>query len=583
MTPRVALLADTFYEVNGAARTCRELAAFAERRGYPFLTVCYSKNAPLTGMRDVRCLELRRSRLAVRVDPDLFFDPLFYRQLAPVERALREFQPDLIHITSPGDAGILGAILAHKLRLPLAASWHTNLHEFAGRRVESLLGWAPRRMRAGTAARVERFVLDRVLWFFSRADVAFAPNPELMSLVARRSGRPVFPMLRGVDTGLFTPARRNRSDGGLVIGYVGRLMPEKRVKFLAELERFLVRAGVRDFRFLIAGSGSERAGLERAIQRAEFTGVLSGEALATAYANMDVFVFPSETDTFGNVVQEALASGVPAVVANKGGPRFIVADGVDGFIADDDSGFCAAVERLARDAPLRRAMAEAAGRKTALRSWDRVFEEVYEGYAAALRDRRPTVEAPDSQSGPTAGSVLWRLLSRPQDSFVRDWNWKSALLSSLFRCSIFFLVNLGAGWRKAVAAMLTELVFRALTSGWFGSITQAFRRVRPMWKAVVVVAPLLLVFQHSLELLVHWLRGTPRLTASIAASIAFTLLSTTVQLALMRKGALVVGAEGKPLLEDLANLPRLTWGFLKAAGDGLKRVAQVWQQEAQRP
>jgi len=225
VTPRIALLADTFHEVNGAARTCRELAAFAERRGYPFLTVCYSKTAAPAGARDTGLIELRRSRLAIRLDPDLSFDPLFYAQLARVERALREFQPDLIHVTSPGDAGILGAILAHRLRLPLAASWHTNLHEFAGRRVESLLGWAPRRLRADVATQVERFVLNRVLWFFSRADVAFAPNPELIGLVARRSGRPVFPMLRGVDTRLFTPTRRNRSDKGLVLGCSVRESP----------------------------------------------------------------------------------------------------------------------------------------------------------------------------------------------------------------------------------------------------------------------------------------------------------------------------------------------------------------------
>ena len=579
MTPRVALLADTFHEVNGAARTCRELAAFAERRGYPFLTVCYSKNAPPEGVRDPRLLELRRSRLAVRVDPDLSFDPLFHGQLVRVERALREFQPDLINITSPGDAGILGAILAHKMRLPLEASWHTNLHEFAGRRVENLLGWVPRRLRAGAEAGVERFVLDRVLWFFSRADAAFAPNPELIAMLARRSGRPVFPMLRGVDTDLFRPARRNRSDGGFVIGYAGRLMPEKRVRFLAEMERFLVQAGLRDVRFLIVGGGSERPALERAIERAEFTGVLRGEALATAYANMDVFVFPSETDTFGNVVQEALASGVPAVVTDKGGPRFIVADAVDGFIAADDAGLCAAVERLARDAQLRRAMAQAAVREMESRSWDRVFEQVYEGYAAILRDRQPIT--PVSGSNPGAGSVLWGLLSRPRDTW--GWNWKSAVLSSLFRCSIFFTVNLQAGLDRALGAVVTELVFRGVTSGWWGSITQSFRRVRPLWKAVAVLVPLLLVFQHSLELLVHWLRGTPRLAASIAGSAAFTLVSTTIQLVLMRKGALVVGAESKPLWEDLASLPRLLWALFKSAGSGLKRAALAWQQEAQRP
>jgi hypothetical protein len=91
------------------------------------------------------------------------------------------------------------------------------------------------------------------------------------------------------------------------------------------------------------------------------------------------------------------------------------------------------------------------------------------------------------------------------------------------------------------------------------------------------------VLQHALEFLVHWLRGTPRLAASIAGSVVFTFVSTTAQLALMRKGALVVGAEGKPLAEDFAALPRLIGGLLRAVGDRLKRAAAAWQQETGRP
>jgi hypothetical protein len=164
-----------------------------------------------------------------------------------------------------------------------------------------------------------------------------------------------------------------------------------------------------------------------------------------------------------------------------------------------------------------------------------------------------------------AGAVLAEILRRPWEPLVRNWNWKSALLSSLLRASVFFGVNLGAGWRKALAAMLTELVFRAITAGWYGSITQSFRRVRPAWQAALVLVPTLLVFQHGLELLVHWARGTPRLAASIGASIVFTVLSTNVNLALMRRGAMVVGAEGKSLAQDLTSLSGL-------AGEALGRL-----------
>jgi glycosyltransferase involved in cell wall biosynthesis len=192
-------------------------------------------------------------------------------------------------------------------------------------------------------------------------------------------------MGRGVDIGLFSPERRDRNDGDLVLGFVGRLMPEKNVRLLPRVADALTAAGFSGFRFQITGAGSEREWLESNLPQAEFTGVLVGEPLARAYANMDVFVFPSQTDTFGNVVQEALASGVPAVVTDVGGPRFIVSHGATGLVAGSDEEFCAWVVALARDEALRRKMGSVARRSMIQKSWDRVFEEVYEGYASVLQ------------------------------------------------------------------------------------------------------------------------------------------------------------------------------------------------------
>jgi len=383
-TPRVALFADTFHEVNGAARTCREWYAFAQRRQIPFLCVRCGPAPGASGEGPVRTLELARSRWAFPVDPDLRFDPRLMRWLAPVEAELKKFRPDYIHVTSPGDLGIAGAILAARLHTPLAASWHTNLHEFAARRVARMLEWIPREARASAAGWVEDFVMDRVCWFFARAAAIFAPNPELAGVLRRRTGKPVFPMGRGIDTSLFHPSRRSRPDGGLVIGYVGRLMPEKNLRLLARVEAALRGAGFAEARVQITGAGSERQWLERNLSRATFTGVLRGEGLARAYADMDIFAFPSRTDTFGNVVQEALASGVPAVVTDAGGPRFIVRDGETGLVAASDDEFCDCVVALARDQTLRRRMADAARRQVENQSWDAVFDEVYTGYAGSL-------------------------------------------------------------------------------------------------------------------------------------------------------------------------------------------------------
>jgi glycosyltransferase involved in cell wall biosynthesis len=123
--------------------------------------------------------------------------------------------------------------------------------------------------------------------------------------------------------------------------------------------------------------------LRKELKSARFAGVLRGEALAEAYANMDALVFPSHTDTFGNVVLEALASGVPAVVTPDGGPKFIVREGVTGFVAPDD-GFAAAVALLVENRE-RLARMRAAARAYAMGcSWDAVFAGVVEGYGVGM-------------------------------------------------------------------------------------------------------------------------------------------------------------------------------------------------------
>jgi glycosyltransferase involved in cell wall biosynthesis len=158
------------------------------------------------------------------------------------------------------------------------------------------------------------------------------------------------------------------------------------VKLLARVQKELAAVGVDGVRFLIVGHGSDEAELRRELADAEFAGVLRGGALAQAYANMDVLVFPSHTDTFGNVVLEALASGVPAVVTPDGGPKFIVRDGETGFVTDDDH-FSVVVAELVRDRGRLDGMRLKAREYALGCSWDTVFDRVYAGYETALRVR----------------------------------------------------------------------------------------------------------------------------------------------------------------------------------------------------
>ncbi len=209
-----------------------------------------------------------------------------------------------------------------------------------------------------------------------------APSVELVQLLEERTGKPSNEMLHGVDLGRFHSARKSTGDAPFTIGYVGRLTAEKHVRLFAQIEAALLRAGLKDFRILMIGEGSERSWLERNLRHARLPGVLRGDELADAFASMDVFVFPSETDTFGLVILEAMASGVPVVVARGGGPQQQVEEGVSGFVADNAEGFASAILGLERDPDLRRRMGQSARRHATDFSWDRVFNGVYEIYAS---------------------------------------------------------------------------------------------------------------------------------------------------------------------------------------------------------
>ncbi|MGH9803189.1 MAG: glycosyltransferase, partial [Blastocatellia bacterium] len=239
------------------------------------------------------------------------------------------------------------------------------------------------------AGSAEKLSLKLALLFYKLGKVFLAPNEELGEMLQRNTNRPVFMMRRGVDTNLFSPAKRERKDCTFTIGYVGRLTPEKNVRLLAEIEKGLRATGVKDFRFVIIGTGSEREWMEQQMQNTVFAGVLKGEALARAYASLDLFIFPSHTDTFGNVVLEAQASGVPAIVSDQGGPKFIIRDGKTGLMARSNSEFLKATLSVMSQPELHSQMREAARELAGRALWDNVFEQVWLAYELCVQPQPP--------------------------------------------------------------------------------------------------------------------------------------------------------------------------------------------------
>lgn len=382
-TLRVAYFPDSFLEVNGVAMTSNRLVSYVKRNDLPFVNVHAGPKTASVQEGNFISLSLKRSAASFAMDEGLHYDPFFQRHAGFVRRELEKFRPDVFHITGLNDVSILGAYLAWKMDVALVGSWHTNLHEYAARRLRARLSFLPKKALWGVTDFLERKILDGAKLYYKMPQRLLAPNQELIDMLESSTGRKAHLMIRGVDTELFSPQKRTATDGLFRFGFVGRLRAEKNVRMLVELEKALIAAGKKNFRFLIVGEGNERSYLEENMATAELPGFLEGDSLSEAYANMDVFIFPSDTDAFGNVIQEANASAVPCIVTDQGGPKFIVREGETGYVAKGLDDFVRYSIELIDDREKLERMKRASLEFALTRSWDSVFERVYETYREA--------------------------------------------------------------------------------------------------------------------------------------------------------------------------------------------------------
>ncbi|MEY4706618.1 MAG: hypothetical protein RJB58_341 [Pseudomonadota bacterium] len=294
-----------------------------------------------------------------------------------VKRQLLDFQPDIIHIAVPDLLGHTALKLAHKHDIPAVATYHTRYETY----LKHYWYLAP---LEGLLKRILRR-------FYGRCREVYVPSDSTReTLLADGLTDNFKPWPRGVDTARFSPTKRSaqwRSRHGigeteLVILHVSRLVREKRLDTLtAALNRLEVA-----HRAVIVGDGPDRAFAESELPHAIFTGFLTGEDLADAYASSDIFVFPSDSESFGNVTLEAMASGLPCVCADATGSRSLVVAGETGLLADasDAQGFADNLSALARDTALRQRMGKAARARALTFSWDETMARMLGYYRALL-------------------------------------------------------------------------------------------------------------------------------------------------------------------------------------------------------
>lgn len=292
-------------------------------------------------------------------------------------RILRDFEPDVVHLASPFVLGWRATLAARELGIPIVAVYQTDVPGFAA---TYGLAWA------------ERLCWRRVRDIHERATVTLAPSSASMAALEAAGVERVKLWGRGVDTDQFTPDRRDpdlRAElaprGERLIGFVGRLAPEKQVMDLVAL------ADVPGTRLVIVGEGPERDRLARALPGAHFTGLLHGDDLGRHLASLDLLVHTGPNETFCQVVQEGLASGVPVVAVGRGGPIDLIDESRTGWLytPGDLGQMRERVLDLIGDESKRRAFGVAARRAVIGRRWSAICGELVGHYAAAIAAEAP--------------------------------------------------------------------------------------------------------------------------------------------------------------------------------------------------
>ncbi|MFE5673349.1 glycosyltransferase [Agromyces sp. NPDC056523] len=366
---RVALLAESFLpHMNGVTHSLLQVLRHLEHRGHEALVIAPRSGPVDHGLHGARAAFLRSVPLPGYPEVRVTFAGA--RRLAAV---LADFDPDVVHLASPFVLGWQGVLAAERLDVPSVAVYQTDVPAYAER--YRLPGAAP--ALANHVGRLHR-----------RATLTLAPSSAAIAQLEGYGVDRLRRWARGVDTDRFRPERRSHAwrrrfaaDGEVLVGYVGRLAPEKQVEDLRAL------AAIEGIRLVIIGDGPSRAALEALLPTARFTGFLGGDALAEAMASLDVFVHPGESETFCQTVQEALASGVPVVATGRGGPLDLVTSSRDGWLyrPGDLGELAARVRDLVGDGAKRRAFGRAARDGVAGRSWSRLGDELLGHYTLASR------------------------------------------------------------------------------------------------------------------------------------------------------------------------------------------------------
>ncbi len=386
---RLALFTDTYDpDINGVARTLKMLTDYLGRQDVEFKIF-----APRSEPQDYVTSNIHRfNSLSFFLYPEC---RLAFPSLVQIKNELEEFGPDLIHVATPFNIGLCGVYFAKKLDIPLVGSYHTDFDHY---------------LKYYNFEFLSKVLWKYMQWFHRPFKRLFVPSSETLTSLEKHGFLNLEIWGRGVDCTLYHPfydklavRKKYKIRRKYLLTYVGRIAPEKDIHTLLNVANSLPPPLNDQIQWLVVGDGPMREEIEQnAPSNMLFTGYLSGQDLAEVYSASDLFVFPSSTETFGNVVLEALASGTPVVAANSGGVRNILQTGVNGILCEPgnvrDFTQCI-IKLLINDSKRKQLGLE--GRKYALtQKWDTINENLLHQYFEVLhgtRYRQKTVSTLDGQ------------------------------------------------------------------------------------------------------------------------------------------------------------------------------------------
>ncbi|RLL47710.1 glycosyltransferase family 1 protein [Oceanobacillus piezotolerans] len=366
---KVAIFTDTYApEVNGVAKTLKRFTEYLADNNHEFRVF-----APKVSGTDLFSSDIHRfSSLPFYLYKECRWA---IPNIAQVKEELIQFQPDIIHVATPFNIGLCGSHYAKKLDIPLVGSYHTDFDKY---------------LEYYNLKFLTSMLWKYLLWFYRPFQRIFVPSTDTMNHIKNHGFTNLSVWARGVDCELFHPnynklefRKKYNIKSKYVCLYVGRISPEKDIMLLPEINAKLPTELRENVHWLIVGDGPAKGLLEQeAPSNMTFAGFLSGQNLAEAYASSDLFVFPSATETFGNVVLESLASGTPVVGANAGGVSGIIQEDKTGKLAEEKNieSFTYAIQHLLLAEEKMKWMGKM-GREYALtQSWDQIFATLLSEY-----------------------------------------------------------------------------------------------------------------------------------------------------------------------------------------------------------